>query len=82
MRYDETVNQAYALIGKGQWLCCVVRLAMVECLEQGLDLVLEVTCWNLMECETVVIVPLPVPMSTEPGARNTVVMQPSRLSVQ
>jgi len=36
MRYDETVNQAYALIGKGQWLCCVVRLAMVECPEKAL----------------------------------------------
>jgi len=29
MRYDGMVNQAHALVGKGHWLCRVVRLAMV-----------------------------------------------------
>ena len=61
MRYDGMVNQANALVGKGHWLCRVVRLAMVGMPEKALGLVPEVTCWNLMECETVVIVPLPVP---------------------
>ncbi|WP_319633465.1 porin [Janthinobacterium sp. FT14W] len=61
MRYDGIVNQANALVGKGHWLCRVVRLAMVGMPEKAPGLVPEVTCWNLMECETVVIVPLPVP---------------------
>jgi len=82
MRYDGMVNQANALVGKGHWLCRVVRLAMVGMPEKALGLVPEVTCWNLMECETVVIVPLPVPFEHRTGARMTVVMQPSSLSVQ
>ena len=62
MRYDGMVNQANALVGKGHWLYRVVRLAMTGMPEKALGLVPEVTCWNLMECETVVIVPLPVPL--------------------
>lgn len=77
MRYDEMVNQANALIGKGQWLCRVVRLAMVRGPQNAPGLVPEVTCWNLMECATIVIVPLPVPLEHPNWRTKYGLMQPS-----